>query len=107
MSRNVKHVWCRLAMMLITMGTLALGVVVSLRPDLAQHVVEEVVCGIGCGLILTGVRIIDLELRVSFAVRSVSWWASFWVCLLVKETKTGLLGGYLLGIMLALASLVR
>lgn len=75
-----------------------------MRPDAAEHVLGEVARGVSGGLLFAGVKTLS---RLSRPWRAGAPWWSWWCCgwaISRSECRNALIGSFLLGLLLAVAS---
>lgn len=88
--------------LLVVLATVSATVIMFLHPACVEHMLTEIAGGVAAGLLLASVKALAMISRPIMARKSVSCWCRCWWSVMCHEVKCGLVGGYLLGVVMAM-----
>lgn len=98
-----RKVLVALQVVVVTVAVAA-TVVALLNPECVEHMLAEAARGVSAGLLFAGVKVLSKVSRPVFCRRSVRCWWFYGVAVGRVEFQCGLVGGFLLGLILAIWS---
>lgn len=104
---NAKQLILRALEVCVVVATVAAAALALSRPECTEHMLAEVARGVGAGLLFAAVKVLTRISRSKLVCEPMScWWCYGWA-VARHEFRAGLLGGFLLGLLLALGHYAR
>ncbi len=88
--------------LLVVLATVVATVIMFLHPTCVEHMLPEVARGVAAGLLLASAKGLAKISRPIMARKPVSCWCWCWWSFTCHEVKSGLVAGYLLGLVMAM-----
>ena len=99
---NLKRSGLVALQLLVAVATVVATIIMLLHPACIEHMLAEVARGVAAGLLFAGVKVLAKISRHNMACKALSCWSCYAWVVARHEFRSGLIGGYLLGLGVAM-----